>query len=112
MFVYFRHSFSVAEQSNQSISYAANFVLARLLSSSKTSCFLIFEVVNDVDDLPSRTSCFLGVDKLDAAFNAAENADKDIDEEEFVDDRGDTVEGVESNGRDTTTDKLMTLAMV
>ena len=112
MFVCFRHSFTVAEQSNQSISYAANFVLARLLSPSKTRRFLIFDVVDDIDDLLSRTSRFLVVDELDDAFDAAENDDGDIDEDEFVDDREDTVEGVESNGRDTTTDEPTTLAMV
>jgi hypothetical protein len=54
----------------------------------------------------------LVVDELDDAFDAAENDDGDIDEDEFVDDREDTVEGVESNGRDTTTDEPTTLAMV
>ena len=79
MFVYFRHSFSVAEQSNQSISYAANFVLARLLSPSKTRRFLIFEVDDNIDDSLSRKSRFLVVDKLDDAFDAAENDDGDND---------------------------------
>ena len=79
MFVYFRHSFSVAEQSNQSISYAANFVLARLLSPSKTRRFLIFGVDDDIDDSLSRKSRFLVVDKLDDTFDPAENDDGDID---------------------------------
>jgi hypothetical protein len=73
---------------------------------------LIFDVVDDIDDSLSRTSRFLVVDELDDAFDAAENDDGDIDEDEFVDDREDTVEGVESNGRDTTTDEPTTLAMV
>ena len=72
----------------------------------------MFDVEDNIDDLLSRTSYFLGVDKLDDAFNAAENDDEDINEDEFFDDRGDTVEGVESNGRDTTTAELTTLAMV
>ena len=79
MFVYFRHFFSVAEQSNQSISYAANFVLARLLSPSKTRRFLIFEVDDNIDESLSRTSRFLVVDKLDDTFDPAENDDGDID---------------------------------
>jgi len=49
---------------------------------------------------------------LDDAFDAAENDDGDIDEDEFVDDREDTVDGVESNFCDTTTDEPTTLAMV
>jgi hypothetical protein len=54
----------------------------------------------------------LVVDELDDAFDAAENDDGDMDEDEFVDDREDTVDGVESNERDTTTDEPTTLAMV
>ena len=51
------HSFLVADKSNQSTSYAANFgywyfgfVFARWSSSSRTSLFLMFEVVDDIDD--------------------------------------------------------------
>ena len=112
MFVCFRHSFTVAELSNQSTSYAANFVLVRLLSPSKTRRFLIIDVVNNINDSLSRTSRFLVTDKLDNAFDAAEKDDGDIDEDEFVVDRDDTVERVESDGRETTTDKPTTLAMV
>jgi hypothetical protein len=113
MFEYFRHSFKVAEQLNQSISYAANFVLVRPLSRSRTRRFLIFDNVDDIDDDPlSRTSRLLVIDELDDAFDAAENDDGDIDEDEFVDNREDTVEGVESNERDTTTDEPTTFAMV
>lgn len=73
---------------------------------------MIFDNVDDIDDSLSRTSRFLVVDELDDAFDAAENDDGDMDEDEFVDDREDTVEGVESNERDTTTDEPTTLAMV
>ena len=38
--------------------------------------------------------------------------DGDIGDDEFVDDREDTVEGVERDGRDTTTDEPKTLVMV
>ena len=112
MFVCFRHSFVVAERSNQSMSYAANFVLVRLLSLSRTRRFLIFDNVDDIDDSLSRTSRFLVVDELDDAFDAAENDDGDIDGDEFVDDREETVDGVERDGSDTTTDEPTTLAMV
>jgi len=94
------------------MSYASNFVLVWLLPLSKTRRFLIFDNVDDIDDSLSRTSRFLVVDELDDAFDAAENDDGDMDEDEFVDDREDTVEGVESNERDTTTDEPTTLAMV
>ena len=73
---------------------------------------MIFEVDNVIDNLLSRTSRFVVVDELDDAFDAAEKDDGDIDKDKFVDDWEDTVEGVESNGRDTTTNKPTTLAMV
>ena len=51
------HSFLVADESDQSTSYATNFgswylgfVFARWSSSSRTSLFLMFEVVDDTDD--------------------------------------------------------------
>ncbi len=51
------HSFLVADESNQSTSYAANFgswyfgfVFARWSSSSRTSLFLMVEVVDNTDD--------------------------------------------------------------
>ncbi len=50
-------SFLVADKSNQSSSYAANFgswyfgfIFARWSSSSRTSLFLMFEVLDDTDD--------------------------------------------------------------
>ena len=49
---------------------------------------------------------------LDDAFDAAENDDGEIDEDEFVDDREDTVEGVEIDGDDTTKDEPMTSIVV
>jgi hypothetical protein len=62
------HSFLVADESNQSTLYAANFgfwyfgfVFARWSSSSRTSLFLMFEVVDDTDD----------------NFNTADNDDGD-----------------------------------
>jgi len=73
---------------------------------------LIFDIVDDIADSLSKTSRFLVVDELDDAFDAAENDDGDIDEYEFVDDREETVDGVERDGRDTTTDEPTTLAMV
>jgi len=54
----------------------------------------------------------LGVYDFDDAFDAAENDDGHTDEGDFVDDREDTVEGVESNERETTTDEPTTLVMV
>jgi len=57
----------------------------------------MFDNVDDIDDSLSITSRFFFVDELDFAFDAAENDDGDIDEDEFVDDREDTVDGVESN---------------
>ena len=107
MFVYFWHSIMVVDGLNQSISYAANFVSVLLLSPSRIRRFLIF----DIDSL-SKTSRFVMVDELDDAFDAAENDDGDIDGDEFVDDREETVDGVERDGRDTTTDEPTTLAMV
>ena len=73
---------------------------------------MIFDIVNNINESLSRTSRFLVVNELDNAFDAAENDDRDIDEDEFVDDREDTVEGVESNGRNTTTNEPTALAMV
>ncbi len=52
------------------------------------------------------------VDELDDAFDTAENDDGDINEYEFVDNREETVDGVERDGRDKTTDEPTTLAMV
>ena len=66
------------------------------------SRFLIFDVVDDIDNV---------VDDLDDAFDAADNDDGEIANDEFVDDREDTVEGVESNGDDTTKDEPMTSVM-
>ena len=60
------------------------------------SRFLIFELINEI------------VDEEDDAFDAAENVDGDVAEDNFADDRGDTVEGVENNGDCTTTNEPMT----
>ena len=73
---------------------------------------MIFDIVSDINESLSRTSRFLVVNELDNAFDAAENDDRDIDKDEFVDDWEDTVEGVESNGRNTTTNEPTALAMV
>ena len=76
---------------------------------------MIFDVVEDIDDSPSRMSRFLivpVVDDLDDAFDAAENDDGEVDEDEFVDDLEDTVEGVEIDGDDTTKDEPITSNMV
>jgi hypothetical protein len=58
------------------------FVFARWSSLSNTSLFLTFEVV----------------DETDGDFVTADNDDGDDAEKESVDDRDDTVEGVETNG--------------
>lgn len=58
------------------------FVFARWSSMSNTSLFLTFEVV----------------DETDGDFDTADNDDGDDAEEQSVDDRDDTVEGVETNG--------------
>ena len=67
-----------------------------LLSSPRMSRFLIFKLVNEI------------VDEEDDAFDAAENVDGDVAEDNFADDWGDTVEGVENNGDCTTTNEPMT----
>ena len=72
---------------------------------------MIFDIANNIKESLSRTSRFLVVNELDNAFDAAENDDRDIDKDEFVDDWEDTVEGVESNGRNTTTNEPTALAM-
>ncbi len=93
------HSFLVADKSNQSTSYAANFgswyfgfVFARWSSSSRTSLFLMFEVVNNTDN----------------DFDTADNNDGDDTEKRSVDNQEDTVEGVENNGDDSTTNEPTT----
>ena len=58
------------------------FVFARWSSMSNTSLFLTFEVV----------------DETDGDFDTADNDDGDDAEEQSVDDRDDTVEGVVTNG--------------
>lgn len=112
MFLYLLHSIMVADGLNQSMSYAANFVLVRLISLSRIRRLLICVVVDDNDDSLSRLSRFLSVERFDDSFDAAENDDGDNDDDEFVDDRDDTVEGVEKEGRDTTTDEPTTFVMV
>ena len=129
--VCFMHLFLVADESNQSTLYAANFgswyfsfVFARWLSMSKTSLFFMFKVVNETDNdfdtadnddnfgswyfifvfarrSPlSNTSLFLMfevVDKTDDDFDTADNNDGNDAKKKAVDDRDDTVEGVETN---------------
>ncbi len=93
------HSFLVADESNQSTLYAANFgswylgfVFARLSSSSRTSLFLMFEVIDDTED----------------NFDTADNDDGNNAEKRSVNNREDTVEGVENNGDDSTTNEPTT----
>ena len=93
------HSFLVADKSNQSTSYAANFgswyfgfVFARWSSSSRTSVFLMFEVVDDTDD----------------DFNTADNNDGNDVKKRSVNNQEDTIEGVENNGDDSTTNEPTT----
>jgi len=102
----------VADGLNQSTSYAANFDLVQLMSLSRIRRLLICDVVDDIDDSLSRLSRFLGVEWFDDTFDAADNDDGDIEDDEFVDDRDDTVEGVEREGRDMMTDEPTTLVMV
>ncbi len=97
------HLFLVADKSNQSTLYAANFgswylgfVFARLSSSSRTSLFLMFEVVDNTDD----------------DFDTADNDDGDDTQKRSVDNREDTVEGVENNGDNSTTNEPTTVDTV
>ncbi len=93
MWVYFRHLFLIANELNQSISYAANFgscflgfVFAQWSTSSRTSLLLTFEIADGTDK-----------DFDTADINNGNDADKNS-----VDEREDTVEGVEHNGGDST----------
>ena len=93
------HSFLVADESNQSTLYAANFgswyfgfVFARWSSLSWMSLFLMFEVVDNTDD----------------NFDTADNDDGNDAKKRSVDDREDTVKGVENNGDNSTTNEPMT----
>ena len=95
------HLFLVADESNQSTSYAANFgswyfgfVFARWSSSSRMSLFLMFKVVDDTD----------------YNFNTTDNNDGNDAKKRSVDDQEDTVEGVENNGDDSTTNEESTTA--
>ncbi len=85
-------AFEVVDEIDDDFDTAANddnfgswyliFVFARWSSMSNTSLFLTFEVV----------------DETDGDFDTADNDDGDDAEEKSVDDRDDTVEGVETNG--------------
>ncbi len=93
------HLFLVADKSNQLTSYTTNFgswyfgfVFAQWSSSSRTSLFLMFKVVDDTDD----------------DFNTADNDDGNDAKKRSVDDREDTVKGVENNGDDSTTNEPTT----
>ncbi len=93
------HSFLVTDKSNQSILYAANFgswyfgfVFAQWSSSSRKSLFLMFKVVDNTDD----------------DFDTADNDDGNDAKKRSVNNREDTVEGVENNGDDLTTNEPMT----
>ncbi len=88
------HLFLVADESNQSTLYAANFgswyfgfVFARWSSLSRMSLFLMFKVVDVTDD----------------DFNTADNNNGDDAKKRSVNNQEDTVEGVENNGDDLTT---------
>ncbi len=93
------HSFLVADESNQSTSYATNFgalyfgfVFARWSLSSRTSLFLMFKVVDDTDN----------------AFDVADNDDGGNAKNRSVDNREDTIDGGENNGDDLTTNEPTT----
>ena len=93
MWVYFRHSFLIADKSNQSILYAANFgscflgfVFVRWSTSSRMSILLKFTIVDDTDN----------------DFDTADVDDGVDVDKHSVDKQEDTVEGVEHNGGDST----------
>ena len=98
MWVYFRHSFLIADESNQSISYAANFgscflgfVFARWSTSSWTSLLLTFEIV----------------DGTDKDFDTADIDDGNNVDKNSVNKCEDTAKGVENNGGDSTSKEPM-----
>ncbi len=98
MWVYFRHSFLIADKSNQSISYAANFgscflgfVFARWSTSLRTSLLLTFEIVDGTDE----------------DFDTADIDDGNDVDKNSVDEQEDTVEGVENNGGNSTSKQPM-----
>jgi hypothetical protein len=74
--------FDTASNDDNFGSWYLIFAFARWSSLSNTSLFLTFEVV----------------DETDGNFDTADNDDGDDAEEMSVDDRDDTVEGVETNG--------------
>ncbi len=85
MWVYVRHPFLIAGESNQSILYAANFgscflgfVFARWSTSSRTSLLLTFKIVDGT-----------GKD-----FDTADIDDGDDINKNSVDEREDTIKGV------------------
>ncbi len=93
------HLFLVAHESNQSTSYATNFgswyfgfVFAQWSLLSRTSLFLMFEVIDNTDN----------------DFNTADNNDGDDAKKRSIDNQEDTVEGVENNGDDSTTNEPTT----
>ncbi len=93
------HSFLAADESNKSTSYAANFgswyfgfVFAPWSLSSRTSLFLMFEVVNNTDD----------------DFDTADNGDGNDAKKRSINNQEDTVEGVENNGDNSTTNEPTT----
>jgi hypothetical protein len=75
-------------------SWFLGFVFARWSSAFRTSLFLMFEVVNDTD----------------GDFDIADNEDGNDAKKKSVDDQEDTVEGVENNGDDSTTNEEPTTA--
>ena len=98
MWVYSRHLFLVADELNQSISYAANFgscflgfVFARWSTSLWTSLLLMFEIVDNTDN----------------DFDTADIDDGDDVDKNSVNEREDTVKGVEHNGGNSTAKEPM-----
>ena len=81
-FPYVRNDFDTAANDDNFGSWYFIFIFARWSSLSNTSLFLTFEVV----------------DETDGDFDTADNDDGDDAEEKSVDDRDDTVQGVETNG--------------
>ena len=93
MWAYLRHSLLVTDESNQSISYAANF----------GSFFFFFRLHAMVDIIENESSLDLRVvDDTDDDFDTADIVDGDNVDKNSVDEREDTIEGVEHNAGNST----------
>ncbi len=104
--VCFKHSFLVDVELNQSMSYATNFGSCFILDSigwafflgwfwlsglSKSSLFLMFNVVDETDDV----------------LDAADNDDEDDANKKSINNQEDTFDAVEDNGDNSDTNKTL-----